>query len=243
MLLAVCLTLLAPASSAQTPILKILMDATKSVVKVDAQSGSIVSSPPHYVQDKQSRIVVEQRKVSPIVASSEGAGVIVDRQGIIITNAHTVRGAAKIAVTFFNGKTVAAKLVYFAPQADLAVLLVIPPFDLVVLPLADGGNIHLEQRVFTIGTSQLLRNTLSEGRISGLGIPKIFSGNAKEQVLLLQITFDLYQGDSGSPLVNEDGKLLGIMTAASRARGKEAYAIPCNRIIEVLQAAAQTSTP
>lgn len=220
-----------PETFGQASLLKTLQTASKAVVTVHAQSAAVAQAKPQAYVDEQSGAVYVRRTLIPLIAERSGAGVILDRQGIIVTNAHTVRQATALVVTLHDGSKQPAKLIHIAPEHDLAFLWIAPPKKpLPTVTLADSSQIRLQERIFSLGHSQFLKNTISEGYINGIGLKK-----GEKRARFFQVTFDIYPGDSGSPIFDERGRLLGIMIAAARNQPKESYAVTSNMILEILK--------
>ncbi|MCM8775055.1 MAG: S1C family serine protease [Candidatus Omnitrophica bacterium] len=226
----------------QTSIISTLLEKSKAVVNIKSEFGGVFGDPPQAFIHKESGSVIVRRHLIPMLYAQTGAGVILDKQGLIITNAHLVRQASRITVALFDGTNCAAELITVSPEYDLAVIRIVPPYPLVSFELSDSDSVRLDDRVYSIGGSILLKNTISEGRIRGIGVKKIQENYGEHPVQLIRINFDMYQGDSGSPLVDPEGKLLGIMSAKSAVNAKEAYAIPSNIILKAIRETARKAT-
>lgn len=161
-----------------------------------------------------------------------GAGVIIDPSGIIVTNAHTVAGAKKIAIRTNDGQEVPANLLGGSGQDDIVLLKV----EAGVLPysiLADAGLLRPGDTVYSVGNSVFLNQTISEGVLLGIGEREQHPGGEAEPVLL-RINFKVYPGDSGTPIFGRSGNLYGI-TVGNAANS--AIAVSSSRINKVYLAA------
>ncbi|VAW16452.1 hypothetical protein MNBD_BACTEROID05-776, partial [hydrothermal vent metagenome] len=169
----------------------------------------------------------EQPNKSGEIATSyrQGAGVIVDPSGIIITNLHTIAYMNQIEAKLYDGASFKAKIIHLMPQHDLALLKINSPRSLIPIEFADSNKVRLGQNIINAGHSKWLRNTLSGGKIIGLGRNKI-----DNHLEILEINVDLYEGDSGGPVLDRQGRLLGIMTAKRNDRNNMSFAIPSNEI-------------
>jgi len=143
-----------------------------------------------------------------------GTGVVVEESGTILTSLHVVAGAHRIAVRFANGLDSDAVLVGAMPENDLAVLkpLTIPD-DLRAATLRSTAGVHPGDRVIAVGNPFGIGPSVSAGVISGLG-RDYFSPEGKRLLTnLIQFDAAANPGNSGGPLVTEDGEVVGIVTA------------------------------
>lgn len=141
-------------------------------------------------------------------AQAEGSGVIIDSQGHIITNAHVVDGASQLEVVFADGKKTSAKLVGADPVSDLAVLQVtgsVPAY----VALGDSDTLQLGETVIAIGSPLgSYRGSVTVGVVSGLN--RSVDGTGQES--LIQTDAAINHGNSGGPLLNLAGQVVGINT-------------------------------
>lgn len=162
----------------------------------------------------------------PIVKEvKKGAGVIISSSGLIVTNLHTIFGADKIAVHLPDGSTLSAKILHLAEDSDLALLKIDPVSALIPVEFADSNLIHLRDPVINIGSSNLLKETISGGIINSLGINSL-----TKEVELIKVNINIYKGDSGGPLLNNQGQLIGMMMGKFRNKDRASVAIPSNKI-------------
>ena len=203
-----------------------IQEAEKSVVHIQAAGGSILKSPqaraainPHTGQ------IIVARGIKTAEIKRSGTGVIINAEGMIVTNFHTIQYAQTILVTFFSGESIPAKIVHMIPQSDLALLKVDPPFPLRPIILADSNKVELGDDVVDIGGSRVLYHVLSGGRIIGLA-----KNNLTQAVEFIKVNIDLYKGDSGGPLLNRQGELVGMIMAEIKNKDKSTLAIPSNKI-------------
>ena len=169
--------------------------------------------------------IVSVRSRAPGHLEKRGAGVILSPDGIIVTNLHTIFKANIVLVMLSDHREISAKIVRLMPEADLALLKVPAPYPLKPIAFADSRTIRLGEPVLQIGHSYILNKTISEGRITGVGTRKDTG-----DLSLLQVDFSLYPGDSGGPLLNTAGELIGMITAKNRLKHRTAYAVPANKI-------------
>ena len=167
--------------------------------------------------------------------SASGSGVVLDPRGFIVTNAHVVAGARSLDVVFADGRRQVAEIVGTdSPFTDIAVVKVSAK-DLDTLPLGDSDALTPGQRVVANGSALGdFRNTVTEGVISGLHRTWREGGIVLED--LIQTDAAINHGNSGGPLVNTQGQVIGINTSVIRqTQGGEAvegigFAIPSNTV-------------
>jgi len=143
--------------------------------------------------------------------AASGAGVVVDANGQILTARHVVLGATSIEVTFADGTKSAATIVSEEPDNDIAVL---KPAQLpgIVVPAVLGGGVQIGDDVYATGHPFGFADSLSAGVVSGLDRTVPIAGG---QTLKGLIQFDaaVNPGNSGGPLLNRAGQVVGIVTA------------------------------
>ncbi len=142
-----------------------------------------------------------------------GTGVVVKDDGTIMTNLHVVSGSSRLQVTFMDGTTSPAVVVGVRPENDLAIIKPQKiPDDLVPAVLAGSGDLQPGDEVVAVGFPFGIGPSVSAGVVSGLGREFPVS---KDQVMRGLIQFDAAAnpGNSGGPLVNMAGEVVGIVTA------------------------------
>jgi len=167
-----------------------------------------------------------------------GSGVIIDPlRGIILTNYHVIENAKQVEVTLGSGSAHAAKLVGVDPDSDIAVLRIQqPPGGLVAPQFADSSKLEVGQRVLAIGNPFGLNRTLTTGIISSLN--RSIRGSAGALMKgLIQTDAAINVGNSGGPLLDTAGRLIGINTAILSRSGDSAgigFAVPINTVKRIL---------
>ncbi len=181
------------------------------------------------------RIQIPQPRVE-----GQGSGVIIRSDGYIVTNDHVVGGATDVEVTFYDG-TKAKGEVLRAPSADIAIIKV-DRKNLPVAELGDSSTVKPGQIAFAIGSPFGLENTLTMGIISAVGRREVIPGAGRTRFYtdLIQTDAAINSGNSGGPLVNSRGEVIGINTAivAGGLTGGNVgigFAIPINRVKTVVQ--------
>ena len=166
----------------------------------------------------------DQRK-----AQSLGSGVIVSRDGKVLTNAHVVKDADEITVTLHDGSEVDAKVLGIDPRSDLAVLKLqgsLPALE--PLPFADSGQLRLGEMVLAVGNPFGVGQAVTMGIVSATGRASVGIVDYED---FIQTDAAINPGNSGGALVNMRGELVGINTAIlSRTGGYQGigFAIPTN---------------
>ncbi|MFH1747605.1 MAG: trypsin-like peptidase domain-containing protein [Planctomycetota bacterium] len=164
---------------------------------------------------------------------SVGSGVVVHASGYIVTNAHVVAQASDVQVTFVDGQNKSAAIVAVDTQHDLAVLKVETDRKLACQSLGHSDDILVGETVIAIGNPLGLQHTVTAGIVSALNRDLVFS---RDQVYsgLIQTDASINPGNSGGPLLNVNGALIGINTAIRGDAQNIGFAIPVDRLWELL---------
>ena len=154
------------------------------------------------------------------VREGSGSGSVLNREGLILTNQHVIDGAREITVSLFNGASYPATLV--GQDTDIAVLKIDAPAEqLFPLTWGRGRSLRVGQRIYAIGNPFGLERTMSTGMISALN-RQIPSRENRTMRSLIQIDASINQGNSGGPLLNTLGELIGMNTAIISNNGDSA---------------------
>lgn len=182
-----------------------------SVVSIETSATAPVSTPPAQRMPRRGL----------------GSGVIIDPSGLIMTNNHVVAGAGQVSVRLHDGREFSASQVWTDPQTDIAVVKIDRAGDLLAAELGDSDAVAIGDWVLALGQPFGLESTVTAGIISamhrGIGI------TAREN--FLQTDAAINPGNSGGPLVDLDGRVIGINTAiSSRSGGNDGigFAVPIN---------------
>ena len=174
---------------------------------------------------------------------SLGSGVVVSRDGLVLTNNHVVAHEGEIAVTLQDGRKLKAILVGRDPQSDIAVLrLQNAPDDLEPMTLGDSSKVRLGEIVMAIGSPFGLAQTVTLGIISAKGRSNVGIVDYED---FIQTDASINPGNSGGALINTRGELVGINTAiASRSGGSQGigFAIPAAMAARVMKSLVDTGT-
>ena len=168
-----------------------------------------------------------------VYSSGAGSGVIVNENGIIVTNNHVVEGVTDISVRLSNGNVYEATIIATDPQTDLAVIKITTNEMLTVAVCGNSEMIRVGEEVLAIGNPLgWLGGTVTNGIISALE-REITIEN--ETMTLLQHNADVSPGNSGGALFNMRGELIGIVNAKYSSDGAEGlgFAIPINTVMTV----------
>ncbi|MGZ3382725.1 MAG: Do family serine endopeptidase, partial [Isosphaeraceae bacterium] len=140
-----------------------------------------------------------------------GSGVIISPDGYIVTNNHVVDGATDVRVTMSDRRILVAKVVGTDPLTDLAVIKV-EGHDMPNAPWGDSTKLHQGQTVLAFGNPFGFRFTVTRGIVSALNRPNPSSDDARKPGQFIQTDAAINQGNSGGPLVNARGEVVGINT-------------------------------
>lgn len=167
-----------------------------------------------------------------------GSGIVLDKEGHILTNYHVVENASKVEVTLFNGTACDARKIGVDPFTDIAVLKIdAPEAELHPVSFGDSTQLLVGQKVYAIGNPFGLESTLTSGIISSLN--RSISGRSKIRPIrgTIQIDAAINPGNSGGPLLDTRGRMIGMNTAiASRVEQSSGvgFAIPSNTIQRIV---------
>lgn len=178
------------------------------------------------------------------IIDSSGSGFILDMDGHIVTNSHVVRDAQEILVTFADGYVTSAELLGNDDYSDLAVIKVDPArAPLVPAELGDSNTLQVGQRVIAIGNPFGLDGSMTVGIVSALGrslpsaqlLDPSYLGYSNPSII--QIDAAVNPGNSGGPLLNSYGQVIGINTAIRTEDGGFqgiAFAVPVNTLKRIV---------
>ncbi len=169
-----------------------------------------------------------------------GSGFIVSSSGLIISNKHVVEQEdAKYKVRLNNGDTFDVEQIYRDPLNDLSILKIVPKSSLTPLPLGDSDKLKLGQTVVAVGTPLgEFTNSVTSGIVSGLGrgitAGSPFERSAEKLDGVIQTDAAISAGNSGGPLLNSSGEVIGVNTAVSGEGQNIGFALPVNIVKTLL---------
>ena len=165
-------------------------------------------------------------------AGGSGSGVIINTRGYVLTNNHVIESANKVYISLVDGNQFEGTVVGTDPENDIAVLKFDPPqgMALQIIPFGSSDNLRVGQKVLAIGNPFALEGTLTVGIVSGLGRPIQISTNhiIKD---MIQTDASINRGNSGGPLLNTQGQMIGINTMIYSPSGGSVgigFAVPIN---------------
>lgn len=221
-------SLLAEASAAQQAAVNIYKRVSPSVVHIAVEGASILDS-------------------------GTGSGFVYDQQGHIVTNNHVVAGGRNVIVTFSDDTRALAEVVGTDPGSDLAIIKVDVPEPLLVpVTLGDSDSLQVGEQAIAIGNPFGFERTMTVGVISSLGrvVPQENNGGYRFSLAnLIQTDAAVNPGNSGGPLIDNQGRVIGINSFIFSETGVSSgvgFAIPVNtvkRIVPDLIADGQYSHP
>jgi S1-C subfamily serine protease len=164
-----------------------------------------------------------------------GSGSVLDKDGHILTNNHVIEGATEIRVTLASGESYDGQIVGRDLPNDVAILrIAAPPELLVPIDLGDSSRLKVGQIVYAIGNPFGLERTMSSGIISSLN--RSLPSKGRTMRSMIQIDAALNRGNSGGPLLDTRGRLIGMNTAIASTTGENTgvgFAIPVDTIRRV----------
>lgn len=221
--LAVFLTVASPAAAQASDLPDLAARVIDAVVNIStARANRDANS-----DDRDQRPEVPGDGRAPRLQRSLGSGFVIDASGIVVTNEHVIRNADEIAVILNNGTRLAAELLGEDREIDVAVLRVRPGTPLPVVKFADSDQIRVGETVMAIGNPSGLGGTVTAGIVSAKN-RDIRSGPFDN---FIQTDAAINRGNSGGPLFNMAGDVIGINTLGLSPSGGSIglnFAVPAN---------------
>jgi S1-C subfamily serine protease len=197
------------------------------------------------VYEKANRSVVnittkaskEALLVFEVPLEGSGSGSVLSKEGHVLTNYHVIEGAQHIKVALHTGNSYDAEVVGQDPPNDIAVLKIAAPVEeLEPVEIGDSANLKVGQHIYAIGNPFGLERTLTRGIISSLN-RSLPARGGRTMRSIIQIDAALNRGNSGGPLLNSRGSLVGMNTAIASSTGENTgvgFAIPIDTIKRVV---------
>jgi len=208
-----------------TPVVEVAEAAAPAVVYIQTELRQDV-------QDWWGRVV------SMKTGAGSGSGVVIMKEGFIITNYHVVEGASTITVSFdkrYDENEYKAEVISAVKQEDLALLRIRGEREFPTLPMGTSSDLMIGETVIAIGNPYGQTHTVSEGIISGLHRNVNIPNNGLHFDDLIQTDASINFGNSGGPLLNINGDLIGINSAMNTQAQNIGFALPIDRIKSVLE--------
>jgi len=224
-------TAIPPSVSAarRTPVVVVAHDVLPAVVNIQTES------------------TIRRREVDPFfdpfgffggnreyTAQSLGSGFVWSSDGTIVTNNHVVEGASSITVNFNDGSKLPAKLIGVDPDSDVAVLRVSAK-NLTTAPIGISSDLMIGETVVAVGNPFGLSGSVTTGVVSALGRSVPSKEQGRTFTDFIQTDASINPGNSGGPLLNIEGKVIGINTAIYANAQGIGFAIPVDRAKKVVQ--------
>jgi S1-C subfamily serine protease len=203
---------------------------------VAAQAGAAAAGP-------RTGVVIIETALHYQNARAAGTGVVLSSDGKVLTNNHVIRGATTIRVLDpSTSRRYAARVLGYSVTADIAVIKLQQASGLSTAPLGTSTRVRGGQPVIAVGNARGARTlVVTQGSVTALGRSITVQDDQGEHHRLsglIQTNTDLEPGDSGGPLLDQGGRVVGINTAASvgftfRSGDSEGYAIPITRALSI----------
>ena len=159
-----------------------------------------------------------------------GSGFIIDADGSILTNYHVIEGAERIIVKLSDGRSLRARVIGADPDTDIALIKVDGQQGLPVAPIGDSSTLRMGEWVCAIGNPLGYEHTVTVGVVSYLG-RKLFDASLDNYI---QTDAAINFGNSGGPLINSRGEVIGINAAISSRASNIGFAVPINGASAIL---------
>lgn len=219
-----------------TPIVKVVREWSGSVVNISTEKVVALQPNPAMQQYMNMFGNVANEAMMPPIGTMKlkglGSGVVVSKDGLIVTNAHVINMASKVYVMLSDGAHFEAETVAIDNKNDLALIKINPGRELKPVQFADDAMIG--ETVVSIGNPFGLENSVSSGVISGAR-RKFLNGTTVIMDDLLQTDAAVNEGSSGGALLNLDGKLVGINLAIIQNAQNVGFAIISGKVRDIIK--------
>jgi serine protease Do len=196
-----------------------------AVVNIDA-----ASRPGHGARPRAGDEPIDQPRELELPRQGSGSGFIIDPQGFILTNFHVIENADRITVTLADGRALKAEVVGTDPAIDVALLRVSGGGGLPEAPLGNSDDLRVGEWVCAIGNPLGYVHSVTVGVVSFIG-RKLFDASLDDYI---QTDAAINFGNSGGPLINARGEVIGITTAISSRAANIGFAVPINQAVAIV---------
>ncbi len=197
-----------------------------AVVNIDATSRGVRDRP----SDDRETPPWDSERNDSSPRRGTGSGVIIEADGHILTNHHVIERAERILVKLADGRTLRAEVVGSDPDTDIALIKVSATHPFPVAPLGDSDGLRVGEWVCAIGNPLAYEHTVTVGVVSYIG-RKLFDSSLDNYI---QTDAAINFGNSGGPLINVRGEVIGINAAISSRASNIGFAVPVNQARAVL---------
>ncbi len=167
--------------------------------------------------------------IMPDRERGQGSGVIIDKNGLVLTNAHVVERVDNVSITLADGTYSDGKVLGTDPVTDLALVKINDSLDSSFAPLGNSEELEVGDWAIALGTPYGLEKTVTLGIVSSLHRDINSLGFSDKRLDLIQTDAAINPGNSGGPLINENGEVIGINTLVRSGPGAGlGFAIPIN---------------
>ena len=153
------------------------------------------------------------------------AGIVIDPSGIIVTNTHTIVDAPFVFVILRDGTKLAAQVLYASSEYDFSFLRIHPPQPLYSVQWADSSLIDIGEEIIAVGNSDYDDQSIMSGHVKS-----ILQNRSSSNYDFLELDLDINHGDSGGPILDSQGRLLGMVMAKRESQSNSSIAIASNKI-------------
>lgn len=211
-----------------------VINDTTSYTQDEAQNIAVYEHCNEAVVNITTQVMGYDWFLEPYMAESgSGSGSIIDKRGYIVTNVHVIENASVINVSLADGSTFEGKVIGQDKESDIAVIKFDPPknIELKTIAFGDSSKLKVGQKVIAIGNPFAQERTMTTGIISGLGRP---IQRTQDDVILrnmIQTDAAINPGNSGGPLLDSQGRMIGINTLIMSPSGSSSgvgFAIPAS---------------
>src|SRR5687767_13350826 len=198
-----------------------------AVVNIEATSrGSLLRDSQRFFR----RSPGTPRENEPPSPGGSGSGFIIDKEGYILTNHHVIENAERITVTLTDGRSFRGEVVGVDPAIDVALLRISGAKDLSEAPLGDSDELRVGEWVCAIGNPLGYVHSVTVGVVSYVG-RKLFDASLDDYI---QTDAAINFGNSGGPLINARGEVIGINSAISSRASNIGFAVPINQAVAIV---------